>query len=170
MDQAQQNEAAFKLVDQLMSNPETRRTMQLAVKKINPKASIPEIDAALPIMGEMQKMSKRLDELTSELTRRDAQEEMRSKQNTLKEQGYSTEAVNRIEKLMAERSISDYDAAAALFDRQNPAPAPSRPSYAGSRFMDTGADDFKKYMKDPDAWVEEETSKAIADFRAGRAQ
>jgi hypothetical protein len=169
MDQQQQERAAFQLVDQLMSNPETRRQTQMLVKKINPKASIPEIDAAMPVMAEVQKLSKVVEDLRGELVKRDAQDEMRSKQNTLKEQGYSPDAVNRIEKLMAERSISDYDAAAALFDRQNPAPTPSRPTYAGSRFMDTSGDDFKRYMKDPEGWVEEETSKAIADFRAGRA-
>jgi hypothetical protein len=172
MDETQQKEAAFALLNQLMSNPETRRQTQLLVKKANPKASIPEIDAAQPLVGAINNQQKEIDALKMELMKRDAQADIDKKHGSLKSQGYTDEGIKNIEKLMVERNISDYDAGAALFDRMNPAPSVSSPSYVGQSFfngVDTSGEDFKKFSTNPGAWVDDETSRAIADFRSGRA-
>ena len=170
MNDEEQKEAAFTLLNSLMSNPETRRQTQMMVKKINPKASIPEIDAALPVMAELQKTNKVVEELRAELMKRDVQSEISKSHKSLRNKGYSDDGIEKIEKLMTDRGIADYEAASALFDRMNPAPSPTAPSYVGQRFMETGTDDFKRFMKSPESWVEEETGRALADFRSGRAQ
>ena len=164
-----QAQAALALLEQLMGNPETRRQTQMLVKKVNPKASIPEIDAAIPIYQELKKTNDTVAELRAELTRRDARDEINSKQSVLQGQGYSEDGIRKLEGLMVERGIGDYEAAAALFDRMNPPPAPAAPSYAGQRFFQDTGEDFKKFAANTGAWVDEETGRALADFRSGRA-
>jgi hypothetical protein len=167
-DQNTQAEDALKLLNTLLENPKTRNMTQRLVKEVNPKAYIPELDAAAPVLAELKRSNDRIDALTAQLQKRDTMDDIEKNRSTLRSRGYNDEGIKKIEELMTGRGIADYDAAEALFDKQNPAPAPRQPGYSGSLFMDTGGDDFKKFASNTAAWVEEETARTLDDFRNGR--
>lgn len=101
----------------LLSNPETRRDVQLALKKANPKLSIPEIDAAAPVnarLDELAAENKKLqqDILTDRVTRRLNEERAAIKTKYRLDDS----DVLEVEKLMTDKEhpISSYDAAARV--------------------------------------------------------
>lgn len=168
------------------SNPKTREKMLRVQKDLNPEASVPEIDAADRVMGAVDKvmerveaMSKRMDdrekneretEATGRATRR-----LQEGQELLARNGYNAEGVKKIEDLMVERGISDYEAGLVLFEKKNPKPAPSE--YSSGRWgsmsdvENVQADDFKPLWEtggkggEADAWLNGQIKKIRTEFR-----
>ena len=126
------------LLDKLAANPKTRKQVLTLIKEISPDTPIPEIDAAAPIMQKVEELEKQLAErekaqkekeekAAAEASTRDFENKIESGRKKLREIGYTAEGVEKIEKLMADRGIMDYDAAEALFDKENPKSDPISP-------------------------------------------
>lgn len=144
-------------VQSAMSNPETRRQMQKIQKTLNPNAVVPELDAAEPVMKEVNDLRSNFEKLAEEIR---AEREERTKnakladlrsefdkgRAALRKQGYTDEAIEKIEKLMEDKGVADHEIAAAAFDRMNPAPAPIASSNRGFDLFSPAAraDDFLK--------------------------
>lgn len=172
-------------VQKWMSNPAARQKILEAQKTINPDAVIPEIDAAKPIQDAMAKLDQRFSDFEKRLdedkaAREEAKKlsELNSRWNKgramLSEQGYTTEGIERIEKLMEERGIADHDAGAALFDRLNPPEQPIMPDNSGFGMLteaftpsgDANAEADRKLLFDnPDAWLNKSVTETLKDIR-----
>ena len=172
-------------VQKWMGNPATRQKVLEAQKILNPDAVIPEIDAKKPIEEALGKLDarfadfeKRLDE--DKAAREEAKKlaELNSRwskgQNQLREQGYTQEGIDKIEKLMEERGIADHDAGAALFDRLNPPEQPILPQNSGFDMLteafspagDAAAEaDRKMLFENPDAWLNKSVTETLKDIR-----
>jgi len=172
----------------MMANPKAREQLYAAAKLVDPNLPTPELDAKGEIIGEIQKrdeeiaaLKKRMDDDAAareqeKLTQQFAQT-WDAKRARLREQGYTSDGIEKIEKLAEERGIVDLDAAAALFDKQNPPASLSHPGGGiGSLdlFQQSAQDDedFKKLLESQGDNPAAETAminKALIDYRSGRA-
>jgi hypothetical protein len=118
------------LLDGLSGNPETRETIQRAIKKLNPKLSIPEIDAADRVRAEMEPDRKRLLALEESIQKDQILARLEKNRATIKTKYNLSDAdVLEVEKLMVSETdpIPSYDAAARVFvaSRQSAVPTPA---------------------------------------------
>lgn len=172
-------------VQKWMGNPAARQKILEAQKTINPDAVIPEIDAAKPIKDAMDKLDQRFSDFEKRLNE-DKEEREKAKKlselnsrwekgrNVLRDQGYTAEGIEKIEKLMEERGIADHDAGAALFDRLNPPEQPIMPDNSGFGMLteaftpsgDANAEADRKLLFDnPDAWLNKTLTDTFKDIR-----
>lgn len=146
------------IVQQMLSHPKARPLLQQAEKAFNPNLAIPEIDAQAPILSEIEKVNKRLDEQEKAAREREEKAAKESAERTLrdtwgkgrgklKSTGYTDEGIDKIEKLMEERGIADHDAAAALYDRLNPPAEPVASVQHRFNPFESRGDDEAKAMK-----------------------
>jgi hypothetical protein len=76
--------------------------------------------------------------------------------------------LDKIKALMVDRNIADPEAAAALFERMNPAPVESRSTWEPDTWNikdDAVENDVKGLFADPDRWADREVGKVLADVR-----
>jgi hypothetical protein len=130
------------LLDKIGGNPKTRAQFLKLWKEVQPDVVIPEIDAATPhlealegIRKEFHEFKKSLEDEKEETSKKRTLEEIDNQikrgRKKLKDQGWLDEGIASVEKLMQDRGISDYDAAAALWEKENPKEEPIIPSNFG---------------------------------------
>jgi hypothetical protein len=130
------------LLDKIGGNPKTRAQFLKLWKEVQPEVVIPEIDAATPhlealetIKKEFQDFKKSLEDEKEEVKKKRTLEEIDAQiakgRRKLKDTGWMDEGIASVEKLMQDRGISDYDAAAALWEKENPKEEPITPSNFG---------------------------------------
>jgi hypothetical protein len=75
--------------------------------------------------------------------------------------GYTEEGIQKILTLMKERTIPDFEAGVALFEKQNPARVEPPSGYhpTGWNFGARADDDQKLLFEDEDAWLDKEARK-----------
>lgn len=127
----QQSKPSKDLLDAMGKNPKTRQRILSLMKEINPDLAIPEIDAAKPVLDELSKTKEEIAALKKQLEDRAAEEVQKRAKNEveetitkgrakLKAMGFTKEGIDAVEKMMQERGLADYEAAGALYDRENP--------------------------------------------------
>ena len=123
-------ESQVGLLNSLTSNPETRETIQRAIKKINPKLSIPEIDNKDALMAPINELREDNAKLRREIQEKGIRERIeRDRATTQSKYKLSDEDMKGVEALMvdAENPIPTYDAAARVFlaSRASAVPTPA---------------------------------------------
>ena len=127
------------LLDQIGANPKTRTSLLRLMKTVKPDLPIPEIDAAEPVLEAVNAISKRLDDkekaeaeekakAEKESTERSAKADIDKGRSLLRKRGYQDEGIEKVESLMTERGIPDYEAAEALFAKSNHKDTPIIPT------------------------------------------
>lgn len=142
------------LLEKLGMNPKTRLGVQRLVKEIEPDRVIPELDAAQPVLDELKALRDQIaekdkKEAEKEAARAKADEErettlrLESGRSLLRSRGYQKEGIEKIEKLMVDRNLPDFDAAMALFERDQPKENSAIPSSLNRSwdFLMPGEDD-----------------------------
>ena len=138
------------LVDKLGGNPATRRKMLALMKEADPTVIIPEIDAAQPIHDEIKALR---DELAAEKKAAAEEKERQAKEDgerataaeidkgraLLRKRGYQDEGIAKVEEIMQQRHIPDYEAAALVLEQTQPKDEPVIPSNMGRSFDMFGA-------------------------------
>ncbi len=165
-----------------LANPKTRTTFLKVQKTLNPDAVIPELDATESVMtsvsGVEQKLNSVIERLEARETAaaeaertRELQGRVSTGQKLLRDGGYTAEAIGKIEALMLERGIADYEAGMVLFDRLNPAPPPSDGGRSQGMFGPTDhnikADDYKALWESQgsdDGWLNQTIATARREF------
>lgn len=126
------------LMNNMLGNKDARGLIQRATKIVVPNASIPEIDAAEPIMGEVKKLREELEAekkaRAEEKAQEDADRKARKFQNrweqdkqSLREEGWMDDAIAGAEKFAEEHGIPDLEAAALKYAKTHPVPQPVTP-------------------------------------------
>lgn len=127
------------LLDKLGANPKTRlKTLQL-IKEAEPERAIPEIDAAEPLLAEIKAIReeraaerKAAEEAAAKKAAEDQEREsariIDAGRTLLQRKGYQKEGIEKIEEMMRARNLPDYEAAMALFERDQPKDQPAIPS------------------------------------------
>jgi hypothetical protein len=118
------------LLDKLGSNPKTRTEILRLMKEANPDLVIPEIDAAKPVLDELGRtreqvaaLQKRLDDDAAEREKQsrisDVDKRIEEGRSRLRKAGFFDDSIKAVEDLMQKRGLTDYEAAAALYEKEN---------------------------------------------------
>jgi hypothetical protein len=123
-------EQSHSLLHTLTSNPETRETLQRAMKKLNPKLSIPEIDAKDAVLAVVKESSERVEKLENKIRDDEIRQRLeRQRTNLMSKYRLSEEDMTAVEALMVDKDnpIPSYDAAARVYlaSKQSAVPTPS---------------------------------------------
>lgn len=176
-------QAVIGVVNKMMQNPKARKQLLAARKESDPTAHIPEIDSLSEPMSEIGEIKKMLAEERAAREAEKAQRETDAQTNKfmsqwnekkadLRRSGYTAEGIEAIEKLAQDRGIPDLEAAAALFDKQNPPSDVGQPSSGGWNFFeapeepDTFVERSMATQGQDESLVMQEAHKALKEFRA----
>jgi hypothetical protein len=127
---ARQTESQASLLQTLTKNPDTRETIQRAIKKLNPNLSIPEIDAKDAVRAEIATERDERLKLERQILERDARDNVRERRTAIREKYKLTDTdVTAIEAMMVEDKEVNWthDAAARVYlaSRKSAEPTPS---------------------------------------------
>ena len=169
-EQVEQMAATYRAI---VSNPETRDLALRLTKKVNPDASIPEIELKDAAAAEFKKRDDRNDALEAGILLRDAKDRIRDERTALRDKGYNTDQISAIEKIMTDERIASYATAARYFDGQNaiaePTPTPGLQSPNYSMPQDP-LNAMKSGKKGLNQWALNAATAALADVQAGRVK
>lgn len=141
------------VTDTIMGDPESRRQFLQLAKARNPKLSIPEVDAAAPMLAQVKGISDKFDKFATEAAERDtarqqkmdeflaaqeaarlqAEEDKRiasfqqtwtQQEDTLRKQGWRQSGLDQVKAFAETNGIADLTIAADAFERRNPQPGP----------------------------------------------
>lgn len=161
---------ALALYNKLLSSPETRTETLKLFKKVNPNVAIPEIDAANPVLKEVDGLKEELKALQKKLDEEKLDGKLQNTVTKLKaERGFTDEGMQAIIKLAAEKSIPDLEVAADHYERNLPKPEPVvdtgyRPTHMFSQTDDT----TKNWLENRDEMREGAIMDTLKDIRAGK--
>ena len=172
-------QAAEKLLEQLNSDPKSRKHLTAGIKQHYPQTRTEDDIAeefAAPIREEVKASLSKVEEMLSKLDQREQRDaEMRTLADLDKafgrlrqDYGYNEDGIDKIKSLMVDRSIPDPEAAAALYERLNPAPVDTRSSWEpdGWNLRDDAVEtDVQGLFTDPDRWADREVGKILLDIR-----
>jgi hypothetical protein len=118
------------LLTSLTSNPETRETIQRALKKVNPKLSIPEIDAKDAVREEIKAEREERLKLERQLMEREARDNVKERRAAIKAKYSLSDAdVEKVEALILDHKEENWshDTGAAVFaaSRESAKPTPA---------------------------------------------
>lgn len=177
----QNSSAAKQLLDKFASNPKLRPKLLGLIKELNPDAAIPEIDTAAPLRAELDAIKQEFTGTVGELKqmlesssrKREIEDTINSERRKLRKAGWDDEGIQKVEKIMEERGLVDYEAAAALAEKQMPKPVAVEPgdildqgwNIAEPTENDT---DHQLLLKNPRQFQMQEVRKFLAEKRASR--
>lgn len=160
---------AHKLLDAVMKNPETKNDAHRIIKKLNPKAVIPEYDLRESMGGEVAALKKQIDALTDSLKQKDELGTYQVKFDAAtSKHGITEEGKAKVLELMTERKIHDPEAGVLLFNELNPPPSPTTNSgWAGSTmFDDTPDTELGQWLANPDKRRDDEIRSVLNERKA----
>ncbi len=156
------------------------------VREEFPDAPLPELDtaeaASKPILDQIEAMRKEHQEYREGVEKREQERAERERETSakstiaasrrkLKSDGWDDEGVEKIETLMQERGIGDYDVAAAYVRSQIPTPSPLINGYEGKdlNWFNPGEDepDGKLLMENPQRFKGDMIKRFFQDKQAG---
>ena len=180
------------LLDKLGANPKTRQKVLSLMKEADPSLAIPEIDAAQPVLDDIKALREELaaerkaaaDEKAKQAKEQEEREtaaDIDRGRQLLRKRGYQDEGIAKIEEIMQQRRIPDYEAAALILEQTQPKDEPVIPSNMGRSFDMFGApedtNDLLKAIRSSNPnnqkalmqWQGRELSSALRAVRAENA-
>lgn len=176
-------QAGRKLLEQINGDPKTRSLLTKAIKAHYPNTRTEEdiaAEVAQPYIEEVKGISAQLQAQLDKLTERDKADADGRALGTMNAafdrlrttSGYNDDGIENIKKLMVERNIPDPEAAAALFERLNPAPPQGRSSWEPDswNFKENAVDnDIEGLFRDPELWGDKMIGKILLEERSKAA-
>ncbi len=166
------NEAgqAWALLDGLLKNTETRADTLRLLKKWNPKAVIPEIDAAAPYEKKISALEEKLDKALGAIIESKEDDKLVARFDKLRsKRGYTDDGIEKIKEIMKAELIANPDIAADHFDATQPKPEPAAPSgYFPTSFIDESDKGTEAWFKNEDAAADAEIMTILRESRAGQ--
>lgn len=159
---------AHRLLDAALKSPETRTDAHKILKKLNPKASIPEFDIAQGVEAKYAALEKKFDALQTELKSKDELTTYSAEfDKAATKYGVTGEGREKVLKLMEEEKIRSPEAGILLFNERNPAPTPVTTSgWAGASVFDqVPDDDMKGWFENTGQRRDEEIRAVLNEFK-----
>jgi hypothetical protein len=172
------------VVDAVMKTPATRSQFLRLAKQAKPDLSIPEVDAAAPVLAAVQDTNKRLNDfITAQAEKERKAEEERQvsafqsrwaqDESDLRREGWRPEGLTAVKKFAEDNGIANLRIAADAFERRNPQPGPvdSRAAgwnlFTGPAEEDTFVKDQMQAMGNDDARLDKEIRDTLNEIRSG---
>ena len=161
-------EGAYKIASALFANPETKDMVSAALKKLNPKAPLPEYELKSEMNDKLTKLQEKLDGFMKKQSE-DSELDKYQKDfaGAAEKYGITEDGQKKMLDLMKERQIRDPEAGALLFNSLNPPQEPLTSSpWASSTLFDPSPDgELADWFKNPDKKRDTEISATLAEFR-----
>jgi hypothetical protein len=149
-------------VESIYNDPKLAREAKALIKKKYPNLQIPDYDIEAKVDARFAAEKQKRDEAVMKYRR--SQEDAKIKkdrEDTQKKYKFTDDAMKRLENMMVERNIGDYEAGAMLLASKEPTPIDATGDYDSTRYHHERQDDFKAISKDPEAWGRTEIMNAI---------
>ena len=162
-------ESEFKNLDRIRQTvakiaavPEGKKLMQKAHKLVDPNAVTPDLDEDEKKAAAQTEWQKKFEELQAKIDAKEAEREkneklaslnskMESGRRALRDEGWTKEGIEGVEKLMEDKGILDHEIAAAFIQKQNPPQEVMSPrAFGGFNFVEQPKEEdaFLKAMLD----------------------
>jgi hypothetical protein len=160
-------------VESIYNDPNLNKDAKALIKKKYPNLQIPDYDLESKIEGRFAAEKKARDDADAATKQKKQDADIAaSRKQVMEEYGLNEDGMKKLEDMMVEKNIGDYEAAAVYFASKNP--RTSEPDYDsgfwnhGKEFRKEG---FKEIAADPEGWARKEIMKAIhADERVAKGQ
>ena len=174
------------LIEKVMADPEAAVLVEQAVKKIDPNAKTPKLDARKAVAEPVDQLRKEMADFIK------AQNEDREKREAeanratitakvdagfakLRQAGWTEDGIKSVEALMNEKGLLDPLDAADLYEKRNPPPLPTTPTGGAWNFPEIpkdGGNDYEKLLIDSkggnDLIAEREAMAVLNEIRGSR--
>lgn len=151
----------------LAGNPKTRKGFLSLIKETMPNVPIPEIDTRSEWEEELRKRDEEFQKFRAEQERKEMERALAEERNRVKARyRLDDDDLKRVEQIMAERKVLNYDDAAKLYDLER---QPSVPTYESS----VGIAELPKYeglMEDEHRWSIKTAHELIDQMKKGKVQ
>lgn len=170
------------VANKIMQDPEGRKLLEQAHKRVEPNAQTPTLDLEARIVAATEASAKRVVELEAKLVAEAAEREKTTKLAdlqrgidegfaSLRSQGWQEDGIKKVDELMKEKGIIDPLIAAAYVEKTMPPQQPATPSGGTSwNFMDAVGDtdaDMKSLIanRGEGQTVDKMAADALREFR-----
>lgn len=148
-------------VESIYNDPALSKDAKALIKRKYPTLQIPDYDIEERVNARLDADKKDRDD--AETKKRQKEEDDRIagvRKKTQDEYGFTNEGMEKLEKLMVERNIGDYDVAASYMASKEPKTSDAA-DYDSTRWHHERAPGFADIAKDPEAWGRTEIMSAI---------
>jgi hypothetical protein len=173
----------------IASDPKRARTLEALHKEVDPNVATPLSDAEKVASESVTELRKEVDDLrkaTEERAKKDEEERAinatkvrwEAGRQGLRDRGYSSSAIEKLEEMMSAKGIIDHEDAAILWEKAHPEPPPAMPGGSGAwNFLETPVEDKDSDIKrlietrgNSDVLTNKMAHDALNDFRQQVAQ
>jgi hypothetical protein len=174
-------------VERVMSDPDAAVLVEQAIKKIDPNAKTPRLDARKTVAEPVDALRKEITDFIAAQNKDREERDSQAKRDALqakidagftklRQDGYNDEGIKKIEALMQEKGLLDPTDAAIIFERMHPPAAPVVPTGGAWNFVDSpkdGGDVYERALLDSkgnnDLIADRKALEVLAEIRgAGR--
>ncbi len=158
---------AYKLLDAVMRNPETKDDAYKVLKKLNPKVSIPEHDVKTSLEDKFAKLTEKVEGfIKGEQAKKETETYQQQWSSAIDKHipGLTEDGQQKLMDLMKERQIRDPEAGALLWKQLNPPAEPTTSSgwMASTMFDPSPETDLGEWFKNPDKKRDQEIAAVLA--------
>lgn len=169
-DELKSLQTGAKLLQQLLASPKTKRATERVIKTLHPDTVISD-DFDEPVRAEVKAIGDKLDKFLEAQQTSAADGKLNGEFEALRrDAGFTDEGIEKLKKLMVDRSIPSPLDAAKVWTVENPPPKPQQPStFAGTSWgfgSKTEDVDTKLLFEDEDAFAEKEAHKFFDELAA----
>jgi hypothetical protein len=158
-------------VESIYNDPALSRDAKALIKRKYPTLQIPDYDIEEKVDARFAKEKQERDDAESKKREKEENDRItNARKRTQDDYGFTDDAMKRLEAMMVERNIGDYEVAASYMAAKEP--KTSEPTFDNQRWNHQKADGFAEIAKDPEEWGRNEIMKTLvksqADERNGR--
>lgn len=159
----QQRKQVADFVESIYNDPALSREAKSLIKKKYPTLQIPDYDIEEKVTARLDADKKEREDADAK-KRQEAEDDRISgiRKQTQADYGFTDEAMGKLEKLMIDRNIGDYEVAANYMAAKEPkASDAAGGEWDNTRWHHERKDGFAEISKDPEGWGRNEIMKAI---------
>jgi len=147
-------------VESIYNDPQLNKQAKALIKAKYPGLQIPDYDLENKIEARFAQEKQARDAEETKKRRAAEDEQWKQKRKSTQDQyGFTEDAMKRLEKMMVERNIGDYEAGAALMAQKEP--KTTEPTHDSHYWRHEKQDGFNEIAKDPEGWARNEILKSI---------
>jgi hypothetical protein len=147
-------------MESIYNDPAHNKEVKQIIKKKFPNLQIPDYDLERKVEERFAKEKKDRDDSAEEKRKKDEKDKWDKDRKAAQDKyRYNDEDMKRLEKMMVELEIPNYDVAATYMRSQEP--AASEPANESRYWRHDQQEGFAEIAKDPEKWGEKEILKAL---------
>jgi hypothetical protein len=162
IEEGNQAKVALKGAQELWNDPALGDQAKALWKKKWPDATIEGYDAKQEVKAVVDGFKEEREKEKREAAERAETERMLAQRKMVQERrGYTDDAMQRMEKLMEEKKVYDYEAGDLLFAAKNPTPSDGSAAYDKHFWNHEKQPGYKEIAADPERWGFNELARAV---------